>query len=101
MACRTATQSVAIDECRNSGIMHRVGAFALLAGADLVENDGDEHAAPVRRDDGSDNARLGKFVRLHEQLALRLCNLGDQQRSAIPADRRLIASGEADRRVTS
>jgi hypothetical protein len=40
--------------------VHRVGAFAFLACADLVENDGDEHAPLMRRDDGCDDARLGE-----------------------------------------
>jgi hypothetical protein len=63
--------------------MHRVSAFALLRRADLVENDRRENAAPMRRIDGRDNARLGEIVRLNEQLALRLRDLGDEQCRAI------------------
>jgi hypothetical protein len=63
--------------------MHRVSAFALLRRADLVENDRRENAAPMRRNDGRDNARLGEIVRLNEQLALRLRDLGDEQCRAI------------------
>jgi hypothetical protein len=40
----------------------RVGSLALLAGADLVEDDRDSDAAVVRCDDGGDDARLGKVI---------------------------------------